>query len=105
MSIFGTMNEAIFGDADAAPVAPARKSTTPEEIDQRLAAIAAEKGASSNYKTSIVNLMELFGLDSSLTSRAELAKELGYAGDTNDSATMNIWLREQVMKSLASRSA
>ncbi len=97
MSTFRKMKEAIFGDTG-------RTSSTPEEIDQRLAAIASKKGASANYKASIVELMKLLGLDSSLASRAELAMELGYVGDTNDSATMNIWLREQVMRSLASRS-
>ena len=74
-------------------------------LPARLAAIAAKKGAPSNYKTSIVDLMKLLDLDSSLANRSELAKELGYTGDTNDSATMNIWLHEQVMKSLANRGA
>ena len=31
----------------------------------------------------------------------ELAKELGYTGDTNDSASMNVWLHKQVMAKLA----
>jgi hypothetical protein len=30
-----------------------------------------------------------------------LAKELGYTGDSNDSASMNIWLHKQVMQKLA----
>jgi len=47
--------------------------------------------------------MKLLGLDSSLSNRTELAKELGYTGDTNDSATMNIWLHGEVMKSLATK--
>ena len=45
--------------------------------------------------------MKLLGLDSSLTARKELAQELGYSGDTNDSASMNIWLNKQVMQKLA----
>jgi len=45
--------------------------------------------------------MKLLGLDSSLANRVELAKELGYTGDTNDSATMNVWLIKQVMTKLA----
>ncbi|CAN5126208.1 DUF3597 domain-containing protein [soil metagenome] len=120
MSIFGSIKDAIFGKpaaaapvaAEAAPVAapvaapaPAPVAATPEEIDARLAAIAASKGAESNYKTSIVDLMKLLGLDSSLANRTELAKELGYTGDTNDSATMNIWLHSEVMKSLATKGA
>jgi 3-oxoacyl-ACP reductase-like protein len=124
MSIFGSIKDAIFGHSAAAapaaapaatpaaapaaaPVAaapaPAPATATPEEIDARLAAIAASKGADSNYKTSIVDLMKLLGLDSSLSNRTELAKELGYTGDTNDSATMNIWLHGEVMKSLATK--
>jgi hypothetical protein len=119
MSIFGSIKDAIFGHkgeaatpAPAAPVeaapaapAPAPVAATAEEIDARLAKIAADKGAPSNYKTSIVDLMKLLNLDSSLGNRIELAKELGYTGDTNDSATMNIWLHAEVMKSLATRGA
>ncbi len=123
MSIFGSIKDAIFGHkaeaatpAPAAPVeaapaapaptpAPAAAPATAEEIDARLAKIAADKGAPSNYKTSIVDLMKLLNLDSSLSNRIELAKELGYTGDTNDSATMNIWLHGEVMKSLATRGA
>jgi len=122
MSIFGSIKNAIFGHkaeaatpapaapavapVESAPVpAPAPAPATAEEIDARLAKIAADKGAPSNYKTSIVDLMKLLNLDSSLANRTELAKELGYTGDTNDSATMNIWLHGEVMKSLATRGA
>jgi hypothetical protein len=45
--------------------------------------------------------MKALGLDSSLTARKELAKELNYTGDTGDSATMNIWLHKQIMTKLA----
>jgi hypothetical protein len=45
--------------------------------------------------------MKALNLDSSLTARKELAKELHYTGDTNDSATMNVWLHKQVMRKLA----
>ena len=45
--------------------------------------------------------MKLLNLDSSLSARKELAGELGYTGDTSDSATMNIWLHKQVMQKLA----
>jgi hypothetical protein len=128
MSIFGAIKDAIFGHkAEAAapavapavaapavpaaappPAAPAATVQTPataEEIDARLSSIAAAKGAPSNYKTSIVDLMKLLDLDSSLANRTTLAHELGYTGDTNDSATMNIWLHKEVMNSLAHRGA
>ncbi len=45
--------------------------------------------------------MKLLGLDSSLSARQALAKELTYTGDMQDSATMNIWLHKQVMDKLA----
>ena len=122
MSIFGAIKDAIFGKtAQAAPAAPVQSAApaaapkvapppapvaaTPEAIDARLASIAAEKGQPSNYKSSIVDLMKLLDLDSSLGNRTTLAKELGYTGDTDDSATMNIWLHSEVMKSLANRGA
>lgn len=59
-------------------------------------------GASSlNWRTSIVDLMKLLGLDSSLDARKQLAAELSYGADTSDSAKMNIWLHRQVMTKLA----
>jgi Domain of unknown function (DUF3597) len=61
----------------------------------------AAKGEKLEWKTSIVDLMKALDIDSSLSARKELAKELGYSGDTNDSATMNIWLHKQVMAKLA----
>lgn len=45
--------------------------------------------------------MKLVGIDSSLSARKELAKELNYTGDTGDSASMNIWLHKEVIKKLA----
>ena len=45
--------------------------------------------------------MKALGLDSSLAARKELAKELHYTGDTNNTATMNVWLHQQVMAKLA----
>jgi hypothetical protein len=45
--------------------------------------------------------MKLLNLDSSLDARKELAQELNYTGDMNDSAAMNIWLHKQVMIKLA----
>ena len=53
---------------------------------------AQERGEQLNYKTSIVDLMKAIGQDSSLRARKKLAGELGYTGDTDNSAAMNIWL-------------
>ena len=63
--------------------------------------LAAKNKEKLNWKTSIVDLMKLLKLDSSLSARKDLAKELGYKEDTGDSAAMNIWLHKQVMRKLA----
>ncbi|UFX45946.1 DUF3597 domain-containing protein [Bradyrhizobium sp. 41S5] len=125
MSIFGSIMGAIFGHgaqaktvdttATAAPgAAPASTSTSAsaspaagtsaaQTVD--VAAIvdkaAAATGEKLDWRTSIVDLMKALGLDSSLAARKELAKELHYTGDTNNTATMNVWLHQQVMAKLA----
>jgi hypothetical protein len=120
MSIFGKIMGAIFGShASATPAggtapagsapgpASAGSSATPAAPPQSVdvAAIvdkaAAASGEKLEWRTSIVDLMKALGIDSSLTARKELAKELGYTGDMNDSASMNIWLHKQVMAKLA----
>ena len=117
MSIFGSIMSKIFGHgsaqaANASPTLAPSGSPTPtatptsapaQTVD--VAAIvdkaAAAKGEKLAWRTSIVDLMKALDLDSSLTARKQLAKELHYTGDTNDSATMNIWLHKQVMTKLA----
>jgi hypothetical protein len=111
MSIFGKIMSAIFGTkADAAPAgggaatspgsagssAPAQTVDVAPILDKAVAA----KGEKA-WRTSIVDLMKALDIDSSLGARKELAKEFGYTGDTNDSATMNVWLHKQVMTKLA----
>ncbi|WP_377704395.1 DUF3597 domain-containing protein [Pseudoduganella sp. UC29_71] len=88
----------------AAPAAPASApASAMPEVD--VVAILDQKAQSAgqplNWRTSIVDLLKLLQLDSSLEARKELAKELHYSGDTNDSASMNIWLHKQVMAKLA----
>ena len=122
-TIFGQIKDAIFGNDDAASAAPQAvpefqaqaaapaPAPTPappvpasaQDVETRLRAIAAKKGAASNYDTSIVDLMKLLDLDSSLDNRKQLASELGYTGALDGSAEMNIWLHQQVMASLANR--
>lgn len=93
----------------ASPAAPVPSSTpqpapatggTPVDIGVVLDNAAAKSGQTLNWKTSIVDLMKALGLDSSLSSRKELAQELGYTGDMNDSAAMNMWLHKQVIQKL-----
>jgi hypothetical protein len=117
MSIFGKIVSAIFGSsAQAAPgsgsAAPATSAAggtsagaVPSLSSVDMAAIldklADDHAEDLDWKKSIVDLMKLVGLDSSLANRRELAKELGYTGDTKDTATMNMWLHKQVMAKLA----
>ncbi|MBB5684517.1 DUF3597 domain-containing protein [Sphingobium boeckii] len=114
MSIFGKIKDAIFGKKPepvtqtAAPAAIPQIATPAPSAPVDLPpvdveAVLSEKAAGKdlNWRTSIVDLMKLLDLDSSLENRKELATELGYTGDKNDSATMNIWLHKQVMSELA----
>ena len=86
--------------APAKPVLPVTPAA-PVDVEAILTAKAAAAGKPSNWRTSIVDLMTLLGLDSSRQNRTELAHELGYTGSTEDSAAMNIWLHKQVMQKLA----
>ncbi len=90
------------GAAPTPQAAPA-PAPTPEPVDVEavLEEMAAENPQKLNWRTSIVDLMKLVGMESSLAERKELADELGYTGDKSDSATMNIWLHKQVLKKLA----
>ena len=81
----------------AAPAAPA----APVDVEQVLGDLAAKHGGPAlNWRTSIVDLMKLLGIDSSLDNRKELATELGYSGAKDGSAEMNIWLHKAVMREL-----
>ena len=93
----------------AAPNAPAAPQTTTTseapaqsvDVGKILDQAVKDSGQTLNWRTSIVDLMKALDIDSSLASRKELAKELEYTGDTDDSATMNIWLHKQVLAKLA----
>ncbi len=128
MSIFGKIKDAIFGHKSASadpasrPQIPAGMAGGPPsgtqpgqpaptvsgsaggqvDVEQTLHEIAAQGGKSDlNYKSSIVDLMKVLGMDSSLDNRKELATELGYTGTKDGSAEMNIWLHKEVMRQLA----
>ncbi|KFL26412.1 5'-nucleotidase [Devosia sp. 17-2-E-8] len=80
----------------AAPAAP----SAPVDVAAVLDAAVAKAGQKLDWRKSIVDLMKALGLDSSLAARKQLAAELGYKGDTGDSAAMNIWLHKQVIQKL-----
>jgi hypothetical protein len=89
--------------AAQSPVATATPAptTAPVDVEAVLEALNARSAQKLNWRSSIVDLMKLVGLDSSLQHRQELAGELGYTGDKNDSAAMNVWLHKAVMRKLA----
>jgi hypothetical protein len=124
MSVFDSIKNAIFGH-HAAPIPTAGAASSPAppvsaalaqpavrpaaapapqppvvDVEAVLQGLAAKNPQKLNWQTSIVDLLKLLGLDSSLQNRTTLAKELGYSADTADSARMNIWLHQQVMRKL-----
>lgn len=87
--------------AASATSSPASGSSTPVDVAPILDAAVKKNGQKLDWRRSIVDLMKSLDLDSSLGARKELAKELNYTGDTNDSATMNMWLHKALMRKLA----
>jgi len=122
MSIFSKIFDKIFRRTDAAG-APAGSASTaatdgiaagkaatesaaaasaqPVDVEAVLTAMAEKNPQELNWRTSIVDLMKLVGMESTLQERKELATELGYTGAKDGSAEMNMWLHKQVMKKLA----
>ena len=127
MGLFDTIKNAILGHTSAPP--PTQTATSPAtpgatarlpdvdsrtgmaapqasgagqavDVEAKLSGMAQKSGQKLNWQSSIVDLMKLVGLDPSLQNRKQLAQELGYTGDMNDSASMNIWLHRQVMTQL-----
>jgi hypothetical protein len=84
----------------AVPGAPAGANGS-IDIAATLDRMAASHSEKLDWKHSIVDLMKLVGMDSSLAERKELAADLKYTGDTNDSAAMNTWLHKEVMRRLS----
>jgi hypothetical protein len=113
MNIFGNLMAKIFGHGEAAaapaPAIPGASplanapavSTVVVDVEAVLEQMAAKNPQKLNWRTSIVDLMKLVGMDSGLAQRKELATELGYTGNMQDSAGMNIWLHKQVLQKLA----
>ena len=95
------------GSAPAPKAAPAAAAAPAQQVDVEatLNALAKKNPEHLDWKRSIVDLMKLVGMESSLSARKELAHDLHYTGDTNDSATMNMWLHEEVMKKLSENGA
>ena len=112
MSIFGSIMGAIFGHPAAAQSGASSGSTAASgsgaaapmqqvDVEAVMSNLASQNKEKLDWRKSIVDLMKLLKLDSSLQARKELAKELGFTGNTDDTAPMNIWLHKQVMQKLA----
>lgn len=112
MGIFSTISKAIFGsDEDEKPAAaPAAKpaaapaaapkpaAITTDELEARIGSISGSDDL--NWKTSIVDLLKLVGVDPSYENRKALAVEMGntdYSGTAED----NIALHKAVMAQMA----
>jgi hypothetical protein len=86
------------------PVPSAAPSSVPKgtvDVAAIMDKLAGQSKEKLDWRHSVVDLMKLLDLDSSLAARKTLAQELHYTGNTNDSATMNVWLHKQVMAKLA----
>jgi 3-oxoacyl-ACP reductase-like protein len=121
MSIFGDIVNKLFHKAkpDEAPpaaepapdpaaaqaaapdAAPAPAPLADVDVEAVMDQLVSESGQTLNWRVSIVDTMKALGVDSSLDHRKQLAQELKYSGDLNDSASMNVWLHKQVMAALA----
>ena len=119
MSILGEIVSTLFRHSASAPSAtpaspspasPSPQTTTPApsaapgaqvDVAAIMDKLAAQSKEKLDWRKSIVDLMKLLNLDSNLGARKKLAEELHYTGNTNDSASMNVWLHKQVMVKLA----
>jgi hypothetical protein len=97
----GTPAPSSTATATAQPPATATPPAKQVDVAAVLNDMAAKNSEKLDWKHSIVDLMKLVGMDSSLSARKELATDLHYTGDKNDSASMNIWLHKEVLKKLA----
>jgi hypothetical protein len=112
MGLFNNLMSKIFGSSSvaststaSAPAAAGSGGASPAAQTVDVAAVldglAAKNPEKLDWKHSIVDLMKLVGMDSSFAARKQLAAELHYTGDPNDSASMNVWLHKEVLKKLS----
>ena len=97
----GTQPQPAVASAGTAAAPPATGVTQVVDVAVVLNGLAAKNPENLDWKRSIVDLMKLVGMDSSLSARKQLATELHYSGDQNDSASMNIWLHKEVLRKLS----
>ena len=126
MGIFGSIMAKVLGKTPPSPITPAQAAPSAQAAGTQTATPSGQPATAApstsagppidvaavlddlkkkaaqelDWRHSIVDLMKLLSLDSSLAARKELANELHYGGDVNDSATMNVWLHKQIMRNL-----
>ena len=99
----GTAQPASPGATDQEqPAAPQPQPM--QEVDLEKALDAKPEAGNLNWRTSIVDLMKLVGIDPSYENRKQLAQELGRQ-DYSGSAEDNIWLHKRTMEELAKNGA
>ena len=115
MGLFSNLLSKVFGQQTAAtstpppaaagaPAVASSGATSPAatvDVTAVLDDLAAKNSETLDWRKSIVDLMKLVDMDSSLSSRKELAKDLNYTGDTSDSAKMNVWLHKEVIRKIS----
>ena len=120
MSIFSALKDKLFGTKlpDAPQTAPPAEQAAPQaiaspgvdnpapvipllDVEAVLTFMASQHKGKLNWRESIVDLMTLLDMDNSLSNRRALADELGFTGDKQDTATMNVWLIKEVMRQFA----
>jgi len=89
------------GGPTAQPAAAPAPAPPVVDVAAVLNDMAKKNPEKLDWRRSIVDVMKLVGMDSSLAARKQLATELHYTGDMNDSASMNVWLHKQVLVKLA----
>jgi len=105
MRMFTSIREAIYGnrrregDALDAQSDPERPEPHAIDIENHLDSMPGADHL--NWRTSIIDLMDLLGVDSSDEARRLLAEELGYDGLAGDARDRDNWLHTRVLAELA----
>ncbi len=92
---------AAMSATSGAAASEAKAAAAPVDVAAIMDEAVKKNGQKLDWRRSIVDMMKALDLDSSLSARKELAKELNYTGDMGDSAKMNVWLHKALMKALA----
>jgi hypothetical protein len=107
MGVFSSIRDAVMGhgpDDDPRLSAPGEAAREPRsqliDVENHLDSIPGADHLA--WRSSIVDLMTLIGVDSSLESRIALAQELGYPGPADGSQDMDNWLHRRTLQELGS---